>query len=57
MDVRADQLQQSYVSKARNTDRVYCGTAEGAIGTVKRKFVSMICRISICKIVSAVNSN
>ena len=41
MDVREDQLHQSYVSKARNTDRVYCGTAEGAVGVVERKLVSM----------------
>ena len=41
VDVRADQLHQSYVAKARNTDRVYCGTIQGTVGPVERKLASM----------------
>ena len=41
VDVRADQLHQSYVAKARNTDRKYCGTLQGAVGPVERKLASM----------------
>ena len=41
MDIRAGQLHQSYVAKARATDRTYCGTPEGAVGPVERKLASM----------------
>ena len=41
VDVRADQLHQSYVAKARNTDRVYCGTPQGTVGPVERNLASM----------------
>ena len=41
VDIRAGQLHQSYVAKARATDRAYCGTAEGTVGPVERKLASM----------------
>ena len=41
VDIRAGQLHQSYVAKARATDRAYCGTLEGAVGPVERKLASM----------------
>ena len=41
VDKRAGQLHQSYVNKARNTDRKYCGTPEGITGPVENKLASM----------------
>ena len=41
MDKRAGELHQSYVTKARNTDRKYCGTPEGGTGPVEYKLASM----------------
>ena len=41
VDIRAGQLHQSYVAKARATDRAYCGTPEGTVGPVERKLASM----------------
>ena len=41
VDHRAGELQTEYLRKARNTDRAYCGTAEGAIGPVETKLASM----------------
>lgn len=41
VDKRAGQLHQSYVDKARNTDRKYCRTPEGITGPVENKLASM----------------
>ena len=41
VDIRAGQLHQSYVAKARATDRAYCGTPEDTVGPVERKLASM----------------
>ena len=41
VDIRAGQLQQSYVAKARATDQAYCGTPDGTVGPVERKLASM----------------
>ena len=41
VDHRAGELQAEYTRKARNTDRAYCGTAEGAIGPVETKLITM----------------
>ena len=41
VDVRANQLHQSYVAKARATDQTYCGTPDGEMGPVERKLASM----------------
>jgi hypothetical protein len=41
VDKRAGQLNHSYVVKARNTDRKYCGTPAGTTGPVERKLASM----------------
>ena len=41
MDIRAHQLHQSYVAKARATDQTYCGTPDGEMGPVERKLASM----------------
>ena len=41
MDIRANQLHQSYVAKARPTDQTYCGTPDGEMGPVERKLASM----------------
>ena len=41
VDVRAGQLHQSYIAKARATDRAYCGTPEGTVGPVERKLATM----------------
>ena len=41
VDTRAGELQAEYLRKARNTDRAHCGTAEGAVGPVETKLVSM----------------
>ena len=41
VDIRANQLHQSYVAKARATDRTYCGTPDGEMGPVERKLATM----------------
>ena len=41
VDKRAGELHQSYVPKARNTDRKYCATPEGVTGPVENKLASM----------------
>ena len=41
VDKRAGKLHLSYVSKARNTDRKYCGTPEGETRQVENKLASM----------------
>ena len=41
VDVRANQLHQSYVAKARATDQTYCGTPDGEMGPVERKLATM----------------
>ena len=41
MDKRASELNGEYISKARNTDRQYCGTALDATGPVETKLASM----------------
>ena len=41
VEKRAAELHQSYVSKARNTDRKYCGTPEGETGSFENKLASM----------------
>ena len=41
VDTRAGELQAEYMRKARNTDRAHCGTADGAVGPVETKLVSM----------------
>ena len=41
VDIRAGQLHESYINKARDTDRAYCGTPVGDTGPVERKLISM----------------
>ena len=41
VDKRASELNGEYISKARNTDRQYCGTALDATGPVETKLASM----------------
>jgi hypothetical protein len=41
VDVRADKLQQEYIVKAREADRVYNHTPVGTIGAVERKLVEL----------------
>ena len=41
VDIRANQLHQSYVAKAGATDRTYCATPDGEMGPVERKLASM----------------
>ena len=41
MDIRANQLHQTYVAKARTTDQTFCGTPDGEMRPVERKLASM----------------
>ena len=41
VDTRAGQLNAEYTTKARNTDRQYCGTADGTTGPVETKLSTM----------------
>jgi hypothetical protein len=41
VDVRASDLQQEYIKKARKADRKYNGTAEGEVGRVESKLVEL----------------
>ena len=41
MDKRASELNGEYIKKARNTDQLYCGTAQGTTGPVETKLGSL----------------
>ena len=41
VDKRASELNGEYITKARNTDRQYCGTAQGTTGPVETKLATL----------------